>query len=366
MPVAPSKLLLPKSREAPAEEAAEEPAEEAPAEEPAEETAEEATGPKEGGTMRMYIHEPVSLDPPNSYESEGIQVIRQVWDGLFEYNPETLEAEPALVDTYDVSDDGLVYTFYLKQGVMFHSGRELVAEDFVYSWTRVADDETASYLAYHLDPILGYDELQDGSADTFEGLKALDDYTLEVTLKYPYADFVNTLGHVVFYPVAMEDIEQYGENYAEHVNGVGPFKLVEWVHDQYIVLEKNEDYWREPAYLDGVRYVIMADENTAFLEFQAGNLEYTQIPTGQVAATEADPALSEGMIVKPLLAIYYYGMNIDTEPFKDNPKLREALSYMIDKENICEIVGEGVTLTCYWLCSARDTWFPGKCFRSFL
>ncbi|MCG9480175.1 MAG: hypothetical protein K9H14_08245, partial [Actinomycetia bacterium] len=83
------------AQEAPAEEEmAEEPAEEEPAEEMTEEPAEEeAAGPKEGGTMRMYIHEPVSLDPPNSYESEGIQVIRQIWDGLFEYNPETLEAE---------------------------------------------------------------------------------------------------------------------------------------------------------------------------------------------------------------------------------------------------------------------------------
>jgi len=323
--------------EAPAEEAAEEPAEEA-----AEEPAEEAAGPKEGGTIRMYIHEPVSLDPPNSYESEGIQVIRQVWDGLFEYNPETLEAEPSLVETYDVSDDGLVYTFYLQKGVNFHSGRELVADDFVYSWTRVADDDTASYLAYHLDPILGYDELQDGSADTFEGVKALDDYTLEVTLKYPYADFINTLGHTVFYPVAKEDIEQYGDTYAEHINGVGAFKFVEWAHDQYITLEKNEDYWREPAYLDEVKYVIMADENTAFLEFQAGNLEYTQIPTGQVEAAKQDPAISEGVIIKPLLALYYYGMNIETEPFKDNPKLREAIAYMIDRQNICEIIGENV------------------------
>jgi ABC-type transport system substrate-binding protein len=88
---------------------------------------------KTGGTMRLYIHEPVSLDPPNSYESEGIQVIRQVWDGLVEYNPETLKVEPAVAESWDISDDGLVYTFHLKKGVKFHSGRELVADDFVYS-----------------------------------------------------------------------------------------------------------------------------------------------------------------------------------------------------------------------------------------
>jgi len=87
-----------------------------------------------------------------------------------------------------------------------------------------------------MDPILGYEELQAGEGDTLEGLKAIDDYTLQVTLRYPYGDFINTLGHVVFYPVAKEDIEKWGDQYAEHINGTGPFKFVEWKHDQYIDL----------------------------------------------------------------------------------------------------------------------------------
>ncbi len=299
-------------------------------------------GPKQGGTMQIYIHEPVSLDPPNCYESEGIQVIRQVWDGLFEYDPETLETKPALVEDYDISDDGLVYTFYLRKGVNFHNGRELVADDFVYAWTRAADKETASYLAYHLAPIVGYEALQQGTADTFEGVVAIDDYTLQVTLQYPFADFINTLGHVVFYPVAREDIEEHGEQYAQNINGVGPFQFVEWVHNQYIVLERNEDYWRENAYLDGVKYVIMADENTAFLEFQAGNLDFAQVPVGQVNATLADPEFGDHVIIKPTMMLYFYVMNINQPPFRDNVKLRQAIAHMIDKQNICEVVGEGV------------------------
>jgi len=295
-----------------------------------------------GGTMRLYIHEPVSLDPPNSYESEGIQVIRQVWDGLVKYNPETLEVEPAIAESWDVSDDGLVYTFHLKKGVKFHSGRELVAEDFVYSWSRVARAETASYLAYHLEPIVGYDELQEGKGDTLEGVKALDDYTLEVTLKYPYADFVNTLGHVVFYPVAKEDIEKWGDQYAEHVNGTGPFKFVEWKHDQYIDLERNDDYYGDKANLEKVKYVIFADENTAFLEFQAGNLEYCAIPQGKIKSTLDDPKYADLAIIKPLLAIYYFAMNVQSEPFKDNLALREAINYAIDRQNIIDVISEGV------------------------
>jgi len=130
--------------------------EEAPAAEEAVE--EEAVVSKEGGTFRAYIHEPVSLDPPNSYESEGIQVIRQVFEGLVKYDTETLETVPAVAEKWDISADGLVYTFYLRKGVNIHSGREGVAGDFAYAWSRLTLQETASYLAYHAEPIVGYDE----------------------------------------------------------------------------------------------------------------------------------------------------------------------------------------------------------------
>ena len=128
-----------------------------------------ANQPKTGGTMRLHLNEPVSLDPPNAYESEGIQVVRQIWDGLFTYDAVTLETKPELCEKYEISDDGLTYTFYIKKGVKFHSGKELKAEDFVYSWTRLVLKDTASYLAYHLSAAVGYDECQDGSATELTG-----------------------------------------------------------------------------------------------------------------------------------------------------------------------------------------------------
>jgi len=301
-----------------------------------------ANQPKTGGIMRLHINEPVSLDPPNSYESEGIQIARQLWDGLFTYDPVTLETKPKLCEKYEVSDDGLTYTFYIKKGVKFHSGKELKAEDFVYSWTRLALKDTASYLAYHLSPVVGYDECQDGTAKELKGIKALDDYTFQVTLKYPYADFINTLGHVAFYPVNKESIEKAGDKAGEMPDGTGPFKFVKWEHDQYVELVRNDDYYGQKPYLDGVKYVIIPDEQTAFLEFQAGNLEYTTIPVGQVKATEADPQWKDNVIIHPFLALYYYGMNLNAAPFKGNLALREAINYMIDRQNICDVISEGV------------------------
>jgi peptide/nickel transport system substrate-binding protein/oligopeptide transport system substrate-binding protein len=234
-----------------------------------------------------------------------------------------------------------VYTFNLVKNAKFHDGSSVTAEDFVYSWTRAVLAETAAPLAYHLEPILGYDECQEGTSTTLEGVKALDDYTFEVTLKYPYADFVNTLGHVVFYPVRQADIEEWGDEYTKHVNGTGPFKFVEWVDDQYINLVRNEDYYGEKALLDAVEYKIFADEDTAFLEFKAGNLEYTQIPIGKIQATKDDPTFGEYTITDPQLGINYYGMNQNFPIFAENPKLREAINYAIDRENICNVLYEG-------------------------
>jgi len=298
--------------------------------------------PKTGGIMRLHINEPVSLDPANAYESEGIQIVRQLWDGLFTYDPVTLETKPKLCEKYEVSNDGLTYTFYIKKGVKFHSGKELKAEDFVYSWTRLALKDTASYLAYHISPVLGYDECQDGTAKELKGVKALDDYTFQVTLKYPYADFINTLGHTAFYPVNKESIEKAGDKVGEMPDGTGPFKFVKWEHDQYVEITRNDDYYGQKPYLDGAKYVIIPDEQTAFLEFKAGNLEYTTIPVGQVKATQADPQWKDNVIIHPMLALYYYGMNLNAAPFKGNLALREAINYMIDRQNICDVISEGV------------------------
>lgn len=298
--------------------------------------------PAAGGSFRAFIVQPVSLDPPFAYESEGIQVIRQVWDGLFDYDRKTLELKNELCDTYDVSSDGLVYTFHLKKGVKFHDGSPLTAEDFVYSWTRIALQTTAAPLAYHLAPIKGFDAAQDGSATTLEGVKALDDLTFEVTLSYPYADFITTLGHTVFYPVKKADIDKWGADYTKHINGTGPFKFVEWVDDQHINLVRNDDYYGKKALLDSVEYKIMADENTAFLEFKAGNLEYTQIPVGKIKATIEDPQYKDSSYTSPMLGIYYYGMYLAGPPFADNPKLREAMNYVVDRKNICDVINEGV------------------------
>jgi oligopeptide transport system substrate-binding protein len=296
---------------------------------------------KMGGTFNCcLVSDPVSLDPAQLQESQGIEVAKQIYDGLMDNDPETMELVTAMAESYEPNEDASVFTFKLKEGVKFHNGRECTADDFVYSWNRICDPATASEVSYHLSPIKGYDEMQEGTATELEGVKALDDYTLEVTLSYPYADFVYHTAHPVFSPVPEEAVEEVGsENFTENPMGTGPFMFKEWVHEQQVVVEKFADYYGEPAYLDGVIFKVYMDEETAYQDFKAGQLDDAQIPQGQFAVAEEE--YGDRAIFTPMLGIYYYGFNMNTEPWKSNPALRKALNYAVDRQTLCDVVMEG-------------------------
>ncbi|MBC7230456.1 MAG: ABC transporter substrate-binding protein [Actinobacteria bacterium] len=302
---------------------------------------EEKGGKKKGGTFNYcLVSDPVSLDPAQLQESQGIEVGKQIFDGLMDNDPKTMELVPAMAESYEVSDDATVFTFKLKKGVKFHNGRECKAEDFVYSWNRVCDPDTASEVSYHMSAIKGYDEVTGGTAETLEGVKALDDYTLEVTLSYPYADFVYHTAHPVFSPIPKEVVEEYGsENFSEHPVGTGPFVFKEWVHEQQITVDKNPDYYGNEPYLDGVVFKIYQDEETAYQDFKAGALDDAQIPQGQFKAAEAE--YGERAIFKAMLGIYYYGFNMNTSPWKDSKDLRQAFNWAVDRQTLCDVVMEG-------------------------
>ena len=296
---------------------------------------------QQGGTFYYCLSaEPVSLDPAQLQESEGIAVGKAIYDGLMDNDPETMEITPAMADSYEVNDDATVFTFNLKKGVMFHNGRECTAEDFVYSWNRVVDPATASEVAYHLSPVKGYDEFQAGTATSLEGVEAIDDYTFQVTLSYPYADFVYHTAHPALSPIPEEVVEEFGsENFSENPVGTGPFSFESWTHEQQVVTNRFEDYYGQAAYLDSVVYKIYMEEETAYQDFKAGSLNECQIPQGQFESAAAD--YGDQAIFNPMLGIYYYGMNMTAAPWKDNKALRQAMNYAVDRQTLCDVVMEG-------------------------
>jgi len=256
-----------------------------------------------------------------------------------------------VAESWEANADATVWTFHLKENTKFHNGREVVAADFKYAWERICNPVTESGIGYHLAAIKGYDEMQAGTATELAGVKALDDYTLEVTLSYPYGDFEQVVGHPCFCPIPKEEVEKDPAAFALRPIGNGPFMITEegWVADQYVKVVQFEDYKGTKPHIDGIDFMIYKDIETAWLEFKAGNIDFIDIPEGQIEATKAEYGVSDNgytanpgkqVLLGPELGIYYLLLNNETEPFK-NPDMRRAVSLAINRQAICDVAYEG-------------------------
>jgi ABC-type transport system substrate-binding protein len=304
-----------------------------------------------GGIAVEYIDEPSFIDPVNAQESEGVEVVSQVFDSLVALDPVTAELVPGAAESWETNDDASVWTFKLRQGAKFHNGREVVAQDFKYALERVADPASKSEIAYHLDAIKGAKEVMDGTTKEISGIRVVDDYTLEITLNSPWADFGPVMAHPGFGPVPKEEVDKDPAAFAEQPVGNGPFMMDgPWQHDQLIKVVRFDDYVGDKALLDGVNFQIFKDEETAFLEFKAGNVDFTHIPPGQIAATTAEfgesddgytAAPGKQVLIGKEMATYFVGINVKIPPM-DNPDVRRALSLAINREAINETVYEGI------------------------
>ena len=320
---------------------------------PAEPTEPTGDEPVVGGTFNYYLgSDPAFIDPVNAQESQGMQVVNNVFDSLVDFDSVTSEIKPAAAETWEANADATVWTFKLRKGAKFHNGREVKAGDFKYAWERICNPENKSEISYHLSAIKGYDEMQAGTAKELAGVKVVDDYTLEVTLSYAFGDFEYVVGHPALAPVPAEELDSADKvkAFLDKPIGNGPFKMAEpWNHNQYIKVVRFDDYYGDKAYLDGVDFKIFKDEETAFLEFKAGNLDFTRIPGGQIAATAAEYGESaDGYVIEPgkqvlsgaELATYYVILN-NKDAILKNADLRRALSLAINREVISQSVYEG-------------------------
>ena len=314
-------------------------------------TSSASPSPQSGGILGVAIAEPAFIDPLLLVESEGAQVGNALFDSLVAFDPKTSETVPAVAESWETSADARVWTFHLRQGTTFHNGREVTAADFKYAWERMCDPKNESYVAYHLAAVQGFDEMQSGESSELSGVEVVDDYTLRVTLSYPFADFEYVVGHPALAPVPREEVEKDPEAYAESPVGNGPFMMAEpWQHDQYIKVVRYDGYYGGPAYLDGVDFKIVRDPETAFLEFKAGNVDFTIIPSGQVTAAveeygESPDGLEsypgEQVLLGPEASIYFFVFNTE-DPVLQDPDVRRAISLAINREAIAQTIFEGL------------------------
>ena len=305
------------------------------------------------GYLSYYLSEPAYIDPYNGQENQGMAVIHACFDSLLTWDYDTNEPTPlAAASLPTVSDDGLTYTFTLREGATFHNGDPVDAESFKRGWERVAspDMKTPSDIAYHLAPIAGYEEFHAGDADEITGVVAVDDLTLQVTLVAPMADFPAVCCHPSLVPVPQAALDDPA-SFLEQPIGNGAFKMDEpWQHNQYILCSRFADY-NGPVVptIDGVYFSIQADPDTAFRGLQAGEIDFCNVPVGQIQDTIDQYGQSDdGFTVTPgkqvltgtELSTYYLICNLEDENLS-KPEVRRALSLAINRDNIVESLFEG-------------------------
>ncbi|MBI4637647.1 MAG: ABC transporter substrate-binding protein [Candidatus Rokubacteria bacterium] len=303
----------------------------------AQERAEEGARPGAGGVYRRPLgNDPATLDPARVSDIYSRSVSQQIFDGLVQFD-QTLTVMPALAQFWKASRDGLTWTFTLRKGVRFHHGREVTADDVVYSFTRILDPREKSGAADLFGTIQGAQEFREGRARTVSGLTALDRYTVQVVLKEAQAPFVSVLavGHAKIVP--REVVERAGEAFGAQPVGTGPFKFVRWERGKEIVLAVNPDYFGGVPQLARVVYRIFPGERfeTMHEEFQKGNLEDTPIPTQDYRRIVASGGST--YVKRPMISVRFYGFNTRWKPLDDR-RVRQALAHAIDRDGLIDEV----------------------------
>ena len=263
-----------------------------------------------------------------------------VFDGLLGYDSGTTLEPRIAADMPTVSDDGLTYTFKIRPGVKFSNGREVTADDVVYTITRVLDPATASPGAGFYVGIKGAQEFIDGSATSVEGVKAVDPQTVEFTLATPDATFMNKMALNFAFIVAKEAVEAAGQDFGRQPVGTGPFTLKEWKSGEYLVFERNPNYFREGMpYLDKITIRVGIEPSVAVLQLEKGDIQLMGDPPpgAEWARIKADPAWANRIEVQPKVNTTYIAINTTTPPF-DNVKVRQALNHAIDKQRIVQLL----------------------------
>lgn len=294
--------------------------------------------------------EPKSIDPQIAEGVPESNILRDLFEGL---TTEDAAANiiPGIAESWTISEDGKQYTFKLRQSA-WSDGTPLTAHDVVFGWQRAVNPETGSNYAFILYPVKNAQKIATGEEKDLNalGVKALDDLTLQVELENPTPYFLGMLAHNVAYPAPKHVVEKHGKAWTRPENMVsnGAFKLESWSPNASLVAVKSDAYWnKDQVKLDKVIFYPIEDQNSELKRYRAGELDMThEIPNDQIQWIRDN--LGDELKIGSYLGTYYYGFNTTKPPFKDNPKLREALSLAIDRDIIVQKVtgvGEKATHT---------------------
>ena len=277
------------------------------------------------------IAEPKSLDPAAVTAVNDFRILVNVYDGLTRYRDGTLEVEPSLAESWEISEDGKTYTFKLRSGVKFHDGSDFNAEAVKFNFDRMLKEDHPFHdtgpfpLAFFFSAV--------------EEVNVIDDLTVEFKLNAPYAPFLSNLAYPTGLIVSPAAVEEYGEDFGRHPSGTGAFKFEEWEANAKVVVSRNEDYWDGAAALEAIVYRPITDANTRIAEMLAGGLDImVEVPPDslQQFRDNADYTVLE----QAGPHVWFLILNAKEGPFSDK-LVRQAANYAIDKKALTENVLQG-------------------------
>lgn len=290
--------------------------------------------------------EPYTVDPAFASDTTSYWVIDHLYEGLYQYDEDGEVVEGSASDI-DVSEDGTIYTFTIRDDAEWSNGDALTAHDFEYAWKRILDPETAAYDPSQFYYIAGAEEYNNGEGDVEDvQIIAEDDHTLVVELKHPVQFFPTVLLNYGYLPVNKNVVEE-DEDWAADEESIitnGSYIVSVWEHDDHLTLEKNENYWNIDAItMDTIDFKMIEDTTTEYQMYQSGALDLVTSLPSEAIPQEKD---SDEFINHPSFSVYTYTFNVEEEPFT-NAKIRQALSYAIDREAITENITQGGEIPAY-------------------
>lgn len=304
--------------------------------------------PLEGGDDALDIagetEDPPTLDPALATDSYSLFVIRQLFSGLVAFDDD-LKIVPDLAAALpSVSADGKTYTFVLRKGVRFSDGQEVTSADFKYSMERATDpklagpqDPSSLPAALYLGDIVGVGEKLAGRATEIEGVEVPDPFTLVITIDAPKAYFLSKLTSGPAYVVQKSNVDE-GPNWTEKPRGTGPFRLEKWVRSQQMVLARNENYYAGAPSLARINIWMGANAGGALQQYEMGGLDVADVPVGDIErVSDRNSPMSKELQTVPDMSVAYLGFNLRQKPF-DDPKVREALSLVVDRQKIARVM----------------------------
>jgi peptide/nickel transport system substrate-binding protein len=301
------------------------------------------SGGSYGGSVTTgWLDEANSYDPALGYNAQAWEAIACLLNTpLYMFGGSYGPAEPALADGMpEVSADGTHYVIHLRKGARFSNGRPVVADDYVYSWTRVLDPKVASWASTYLYPIEGSDKVVNGKSKTVSGLSATDDYTLEVRLTSPVFTFLNYLAQPFMAAVPQEAVESLGSRFGTNPVGTGPFMVKSYnTADQKATFVRNPYYpWKGLPYLSEVKYTWGLNENLELLQLQQGAIDIIGDGIGSdvMGQVDADHSLKSYVVDVTLNATSWVALNLAKAPL-NNKLVRSALNWGTDREALARV-----------------------------